>query len=178
MYWYAYDVCMHDMRKYEMTCYAQKCLINHALFIRACPMKLWQKGRHLSNPSSHIFCKFSHRVTLSRSSFIHIFFRKKFFFFSWSFSNMVCIFYQHLLFQTCQFFLSIFKHPKILYFFWRKRTRHSFFQFFSSFIQNKTLPYFEKETEWKTIFLEFFSEIQNTFFCFDESQFFWILMTS
>ena len=62
------------------------------------------------------------------------------------------------------------------YFFQRKQTRHSFFNFLF-FIQNKTSSYSGKETEWKIIFCTFSLEIPSTFLT-SKKEFFRILMTS
>ena len=75
---------------------------------------------------------------------------------------------------------SSFNTQKHIFNFSRKWIRHLFFDLSSFhsffFIQSKTLSYYEKGTEWKTPFCTF-PRIQNTIFCFDKSQFFWVLMT-
>ena len=107
---------------------------------------------------------------LDPSLFKQTFFVKENFPFFLSFSTLC--FFNNISFQTCQFFFVNFQLPKNIYFFWRKRIRHSFFQFFSSFIQNKTLPYFEKETEWETIFFVFFfRNLKYIFLFWQESNF-------
>ena len=62
--------CMHaSYKKYGMICYAQKCLINHVLFPKYAQWSFedkWQKGRHPSNSSSHLFLQiFSSSHTIS-----------------------------------------------------------------------------------------------------------------
>ena len=80
-----YDVCMHDTRNmewYVMLKNVQLIMFYYQSMHDETLKKKRQKRKHLSNPSPHLFCKFSHRVTLSRSSFIHTsIFRKNFFFF-------------------------------------------------------------------------------------------------
>ena len=107
---------------------------------------------------------------LSRSSFIPTsIFRKNFFFIIFNMTFFLSTpFIPDMSVFFCQFSIT----QKYI-FFWRKRIRHSFFQFFSSFIQNKTLPYFEKETEWETIFFcIFFKKFKIHFFVLTRVKFF------
>ena len=122
----------------------------------------------------HIFfCKFSHRVTLSRSFFIQtsILFVKPFFL---SFSTWY-IFLATFITDMSDFFCQFSITQK--YIFLKKTNKTLVFSIFSSFIQNKTPSFFEKETERETIFL-YFSRNSKHIFCFDKSQIFRILMTS
>ena len=118
-------------KKYGMICHAQKYLINHALLPKYAQWSFEdkrQKEKHLSNPSPHILCKFSHRVTLSRLSFIQTsIFHKNFSLFLIIF-NMV-YFFNSFLFQTCQFSFSITQK----YFFWSFSTQYIYF-FNNSFL--------------------------------------------
>ena len=124
-------------------------------------LKKRQERKHLSNPSPHLFCKFFHRVTLSRSSFIHtsIFSKKLLFDY---FQHGIFI-YNSLFIPNMSFFspLSFDIKKKIL----KENEYDTHFFNFSIFIQSKTPSYFEEETEWKTIFFCIFSsEIPNIFF--------------
>ena len=77
------------------------------------------------------------------------------------------LFNNSFLFQTCQFFLSIFIQNSKIFF----SKALIFFLFFSSFIQSKHHPTLRKNRMRNYLFV-FFSEIENTFFCFDKSQIF------
>ena len=115
----------------------------------------------------HIFfCKFSHRLTLSRSSFIQKhFFHKNIFFFLDYFQHDIFFISSFYSWQNI-FFLPIFQlTPKIFF------SMALVFSDFLSFIENKTLPYFEKETKWETIFLYFFKNWKHIFLFWQESNF-------
>ena len=136
------------------------------LYFQVCIMKLWQKERHLSNPSSHIFCKFSHRVTLSRSFFIQTsIFCKKFSFFN------------TFLFLTCHHFFLHFSLNTQNIFLKKTNKTFIFLIFFYFLFKIKHHPTSRKKQN-EELFFCIFSEIQNTFFCFDKSQVLWILIKS
>ena len=82
-------------------------------------------------------------------------------------------FYQHLLFQTCQFFHSTLKN---IFSIFQENEYDTYFLIFRLFIhffftQSKTLSYYEKGTEWKTPFCTF-PRIQNTIFVLTRVNFF------
>ena len=135
-------------------------------------IKLWkkrQKRKHLSNLSPHLFCKFSHRVILSRSSFIQTsIFRKNFSFFFGHFQHGI-FFINSFYSRYVKFFVN-FQITKSI--FLKKANNTLVFSIFSSFIQSKTPSYFEKETEWETIFFLFFKNSKHIFLFWQESIFF------
>ena len=158
--------------KYEMTCYAQKCLINHASLPKY-TQKFWRQGKHISNLIRFfIFLIFYFwSGTLSRSSFIQTTIcRKKTFIFLIIFSAVFFLttaFYsRHVsFFFFCQF---SFNTQKIFF------SEGPRFLFFRLLFKIKQHPTSRKEIEWETIFFCIFvsSKIENTSFCFDKSQIF------
>ena len=148
--------------------------------------KSWRQGKQVSKLIwfFHFFFKFPlfGRVISFRSFFIwtNIFSYKKKTHFFIIFNTVYIFFNNNYLFQTCQFCQFSFNTQKHFFnfsifqffqFLQENEYDTHFFNFSFFFIQNKTLSYYEKGTKWKTIFC-IFSEIQNSFFCFDKSQFF------
>ena len=77
-----------------------------------------QKGKHLSNPSLLLFCKFSHRLTLSRSSFIQTFFVNENHFFTFNsiiFFSTTPFYPKHVNFFQNIYFLKIEIHEHSFY---------------------------------------------------------------
>ena len=120
----------------------------------------------------YLFWKFPCRAILSRSSFIQTsIFRKNFFLFFLSFSNMI-YFFQQLLFQTSQFFFVNFQITQK--YFLKKTNKTLVFSIFFLYLLFKVKhhPTSRKKTEWETIFLYFFFRNWKHIFLFwQESNF-------
>ena len=129
--------------------------------------KKWQKRKHLSNPSSHIF--FANFLIeshyLDHPLFTHFFVKTFSFFFLDHFQHGIYFLINSFLFQTYQFFFFVnFQTPKNI-FFWRKRIRHSFFLFFHLLFKVKHHPTSRKKQNEKLfLYLYFFFRNWKTFF--------------
>ena len=150
-----------------MICHAQKCLINHALLSRYARRNFEekrQKRKHLSNLSPHLFCKFSHQVTLSRSSFIQqILFVKKLLFFL-SFSNTIYFLLATHLYSRQNiiitfFFINFRLTLKNIFFEENEYDTHLLNFFFSKI----NYPITRKEQNEKPFFCIFFQEFKTHF---------------
>ena len=152
-------------KKYETTCHAQKCLMNHALSPK-CAQQFEDNERkktHFWPNSIFYFSKFFQEKLL----FFFIF-------------NMTFFFISSFLFQTCKFFFCQFSFNTQKIFFQRKRIWHSFFDFSSFhffYSKVKHYPITRKEQNEKLFFC-IFSRIQNTFFWFWQESNLRILLTS
>ena len=122
--------------------------------------KKWQKRKHLSNLSPHLFCKFSPQVTLSRSSFIQTcIFHKNFSFFR-SFSTWYIFF--TIAFYSRQNFFYQFSFDTQKYFFEENEYDTRPFNF-SFFIQINYHPISRKKKNEKPFFCIFFHKFKTHF---------------
>ena len=141
--------------------------ISDQTWLNACTKESWRREKHISNLIRFFIANFLVELYyLNHLLFKQAFFIKTSF---WLFSTRYISFKQHIFILDRTFFYPFQKY----FFFGRKRTRHLFFAFL---FKIKHYPITRKKQNEKPFFL-YFSEIQNTFFCFDKSQIFRVLMT-
>ena len=132
---------MHDTKKYEMTCHAKKCLMNHALSLK-CAQQFEDKERkkHISN-LIQFFLFFSNFHFLVESHYPdHLLFKQAFFvktFFFYHFQHG--IFFNTFYSWHVNFFCQFFNYPKI-YFFLKKTNETLVFSIFHLLFKVKHHP--------------------------------------